>query len=69
MCAGVRTRCAPLALLPPHLVSQLALEAAEQMLDIAAAGEGGSWDELRAPLADAYQRGGLADVANFIKAA
>lgn len=38
-------------------------------MDIAAAGEGGGYDAIRQPLAEAFQKAGLADVANFIKAA
>lgn len=48
---------------------QLALDEAQELMDIAAAGEGGGFDAIRQPLADAYQRAGLVDVANFIKAA
>lgn len=48
---------------------QVALEQAEELMDIAAAGEGGSYDAIRHQLAEAYQKGGLSDVANFIKAA
>lgn len=37
-------------------------------MDIAAAGNEG-YDAIRQPLAEAYQKAGLADVANFIRAA
>jgi hypothetical protein len=49
----------------------VALEQAEELLDIAAAGEEGSagYDAIRSQLAEAYQKGGLSDVANFIRAA
>lgn len=58
---------------PDHYVAilcllQLALEQADELMDIAAAGEGG-YDAIRQQLAEAYQKAGLADVANFIKAA
>lgn len=48
---------------------QLALDEAQELMDIAAAGEGSSFDAIRQPLAEAYQKAGLVDVANFIKAA
>jgi hypothetical protein len=47
---------------------QLALDEAQELMDIAAAGVG-AYDAIRQPLAEAYQKAGLADVANFIKAA
>jgi hypothetical protein len=46
----------------------LALDEAQELMDIAAAGVG-AYDAIRQPLAEAYQKAGLADVANFIKAA
>jgi len=49
-------------------VLQLALDEAEELMDIAAAEKGG-YDAIRQQLAEAYQKAGLADVANFIKAA
>lgn len=49
-------------------VLQLALDEAEELMDIAAAEEGG-YDAIRQQLAEAYQKAGLVDVANFIKAA
>lgn len=48
---------------------QLALDEAQELMDIAAAGEGSSYDAIRQQLAEAYQKAGLVDVANFIKAA
>jgi hypothetical protein len=48
---------------------QLALDEAQELMDIAAADEGSSYDAIRQQLAEAYQKAGLVDVANFIKAA
>lgn len=50
------------------LCLQLALDEAQELMDIAAAGEGG-YEGIRQQLAEAYQKAGLADVANFIRAA
>jgi hypothetical protein len=50
------------------LLLQLALDEAQELMDIAAAGEGG-YEGIRQQLAEAYQKAGLADVANFIRAA
>ena len=48
---------------PPRL--QLQLDEAEWLMNRAAAGEA-SWEEIRDPLAQAYSRAGLNDVARFI---
>jgi hypothetical protein len=50
------------------LLLQLALDEAQELMDIAAAGEGG-YEGIRQQLAEAYQKAGLADVADFIRAA
>ncbi len=53
------------SLAPP----QLALERADALLDMVAAGASGSYDAVRSDLSDAYREAGLSDVANFIRAA
>lgn len=53
----------------PKTEQELAMDEAQELMDIAAAGEGGGYDTIRQPLAEAFQKAGLADVANFIKAA
>jgi hypothetical protein len=49
------------------ILLQLALDEAQELMDIAAGV--GAYDAIRQPLAEAYQKAGLADVANFTKAA
>lgn len=52
------------------LLLQVALDKAAELMDIAAAGEeGSSYAAITQQLAEAYQKAGLKDVANFIKAA
>eukprot|EP00775_Hariotina_reticulata_P005352 gene5352-5588_t len=53
----------------PKTEEQLALEEAAELLDLAASGEEGGYSSITPQLADAYQRAGLTEVANFIKAA
>jgi hypothetical protein len=63
-------RCVPPHTHAPTQHAQIALDQAEELLNIAAAGEeGGGYDSIRQQLAEAYQQGGLGDVADFIKAA
>lgn len=47
---------------------QLALLRSEELLDLVAAGDIQSYDEVRPALAAAYKEGGLPDTANFITA-
>eukprot|EP00879_Flechtneria_rotunda_P027676 GHRR01029657.1.p1 GENE.GHRR01029657.1~~GHRR01029657.1.p1 ORF type:complete len:344 (+),score=121.23 GHRR01029657.1:363-1394(+) len=54
----------------PRTDEQVALAEAAELMDLVAAGEdGSSYADITQQLAQAYQRAGLNDVANFIKAA
>jgi hypothetical protein len=49
---------------------QIALDNAGKLMDLVAAGEGSSsYAAIAQQLAEEYQKAGLSDVANFIKAA
>jgi hypothetical protein len=52
-----------------YFLMQIALTHADSLLDFVAAGQLGSYDEIRGELASAYNDAGLSDVANFIVAA
>ncbi len=47
----------------------MALERADALLDLVAAGALPSYEEVRGELSEAYRSAGLLDVANFITAA
>lgn len=52
------------------VILQIALDKAAELMDIVAAGEqGSSYAAITQQLADEYQKAGLKDVANFIRAA
>ncbi|GIL56818.1 hypothetical protein Vafri_12127 [Volvox africanus] len=53
----------------PKTTKQLALERATSLMNRVVAGDLISYDDIRAPLTEAYQEAGLSDVANFIQAA
>lgn len=53
----------------PKTARQVALDAAATLMDLVAAGEQASYDDVSAELADKYSEAGLLDVANFIRAA
>ncbi|GLI66125.1 hypothetical protein VaNZ11_009855 [Volvox africanus] len=53
----------------PKTTKQLALERANSLMNRVVAGDLISYDDIRAPLTEAYQEAGLSDVANFIQAA
>jgi hypothetical protein len=49
---------------------QIAMDEAAAAMDMAAAGAApGGWEAARGPLAAAYEKAGLTDAANFIRAA
>ncbi|WIA18097.1 hypothetical protein OEZ85_009575 [Tetradesmus obliquus] len=53
----------------PRTEQEIALDAAGKLMDLVAAGEGGgSYGAIAQQLAEEYQKAGLSDVANFIKA-
>ncbi len=52
----------------PRSSQQVALENANRLMDMVAAGAIGSYDDISAELASSYREAGLSDAANFIGA-
>jgi hypothetical protein len=69
MACCTRTPCIGLCQLFAFACLQIALDNAGKLMDLVAAGEGSSsYAAIAQQLAEEYQKAGLSDVANFIKA-
>jgi hypothetical protein len=69
MASCTRTWCIGLCRISAFACLQIALDNAGKLMDLVAAGEGSSsYAAIAQQLAEEYQKAGLSDVANFIKA-
>jgi hypothetical protein len=62
-------RCVQHNFREPRSAQQIALDNADKLMDMVAAGAVGSYDDISAELASNYKAAGLSDTANFISAA